>query len=242
MKRSSYLYLFRQIFRGQKLKWEDVTKNARAVSLSATGKRAIMEARGEIFTIPVEHGDARNMTLSSGAADHAPVWSPKGNEVAWFSDVDGKGYALMIAAQDGMTKPRSISIGESKMAWEPTWSPDGKLIAFADDDVSMRIVEVATGAIKTIDVGGANIERGDMGLTWSPDSKWLAYSKSGSNNFRQIIVWSAKDNNTHSVTKFFCRFALTRLGSRWPSSLFFSKYRTCTCFGLGQYQFYDGRS
>jgi tricorn protease len=53
-----------------------------------------MEARGEIFTIPVEHGDARNMTLSSGAADHAPVWSPKGNEVAWFSDVDGKGYAL----------------------------------------------------------------------------------------------------------------------------------------------------
>jgi tricorn protease len=184
-------------------KWEDVTKSARAVSLSATGKRAIMEARGEIFTIPVEHGDARNMTLSSGAADHAPIWSPKGNEVAWFSDVDGKGYALMIAAQDGLTKPRTISIGESKMAWEPTWSPDGKLIAFADDDVRIRVVEMATGTIKTVDVGGTNIERGDVGLTWSPDSKWLAYSKSGSNNFRQIIVWSAKDNSTHSVTNSF---------------------------------------
>ncbi|MBP9924488.1 MAG: PD40 domain-containing protein [Cyclobacteriaceae bacterium] len=184
-------------------KWEDVTKSARAVSLSATGKRAIMEARGEIFTIPVEHGDARNMTLSSGAADHAPIWSPKGNEVAWFSDVDGKGYALMIAAQDGLTKPRTISIGESKMAWEPTWSPDGKLIAFADDDVRIRVVEMATGTIKTVDVGGANIERGDMGLTWSPDSKWLAYSKSGSNNFKQIIVWSVKDNNTRSLTNSF---------------------------------------
>jgi tricorn protease len=184
-------------------KWEDVTKSARAVSISATGKRAIMEARGEIFTIPVEHGDARNMTVSSGVADHAPVWSPKGNEVAWFSDVDGKGYALMIAAQDGLTKPRSISIGESKMAWEPTWSPDGKLIAFADDDVRIRVVEMATGTIKTVDVGGTNIERGDMGLTWSPDSKWLAYSKSGSNNFKQIIVWSAKDNSTRTLTNSF---------------------------------------
>ena len=184
-------------------KWEDVTKAARSVSISPTGKRVIMESRGEIFTAPVENGDARNMTQTSGTADRAPVWSPKGNEVAWFSDAGGKGYSLMIASQDGLSKPRSISIGESKMAWEPTWSPDGKLIAFADDEVKLRIVDVIAGTIKTIDVGGANIERGDMGLTWSPDSKWLAYTKSGSNNFRRITVWSVKENSTHELTNSF---------------------------------------
>jgi len=184
-------------------KWEDVTKAARGVAISPTGKRVIMEARGEIFTAPVENGDARNLTQTSGTADHAPLWSPKGNEIAWFSDKGGKGYSLFIAAQDGLSKPRSISIEESKMAWEPAWSPDGKFIAFTDDDVRIRIIEVAAGTIKTVDIGGANIERGDMGLTWSPDSKWLAYTKSGSNNFRRITVWSEKDNTTYSLTNSF---------------------------------------
>lgn len=185
------------------IKWEDVTKSATSVTISPTGKRVILESRGEIFTIPAENGDARNMTNSSGAADHAPVWSPKGTEVAWFSDTGGKGYALLIAKQDGLTKPKNISIGESKMAWEPVWSPDGKFIAFADDKVRIRIVDIAAGTIKTADIGGVNTERGDMGLTWSHDSQWLAYTKTGTNNFRQIKVWSAKNDSIFALTNSF---------------------------------------
>ncbi len=183
-------------------KWEEVTRSARAVSLSPTGKRIVMEARGEIFTVPVENGDARNLTASSGVADRAPIWSPKGNDIAWFSDAGGA-YKLVVTSQDGLSKSRSIAIGESKMAWEPTWSPDGKMIAFNDDDVRVRVVDLATGSIKTIDVGGTNIERGDLGLAWSPDSQWLAYAKTGSNNFKQIMVWSAKDNTVRPLTNSF---------------------------------------
>lgn len=184
-------------------KWKDVSDNAGNASLSPSGKRAIMESRGEIFTIPVEHGDARNITQSSGAADRSPIWSPKGSQVAWFSDADGDGYSLMIAEQDGLSKPRSISIGESKMAWEPTWSPDGKNIAFVDDDVRIKVVEIESGNIQTADVGGNNLERGSLGLTWSADSKWLAYSKSGTNNFRRIMLWSQKDSKVSALTNSF---------------------------------------
>ncbi|MBL4605454.1 MAG: PD40 domain-containing protein, partial [Flavobacteriaceae bacterium] len=184
-------------------KWEDVTRTARNVSLSPNGKRAIMESRGEVFTVPVKNGDARNITQSSGTADRAPIWSPKGNQIAWFSDKGRKGYALYLSNQDGTSDITKISIGESKMAWNPTWSPDGKHIAFVDDDVRLRVVNLETKKIQTIDIGGNNLERTRIGMNWSPDSNWIAYEKSGTNNFRQIYIWSVKTNKSRAITDTF---------------------------------------
>ena len=181
-------------------KWENVTRSSRSASLSPNGKRAIMESRGEIFTVPVKFGDARNITRSSGTAERAPIWSPKGDKIAWFSDKDRKGYALFTASQDGMSDITKISIGESKMAWNPSWSPDGKHIAFVDDDVRLRVVNLETKKIQTIDIGGNNLERTGIGLNWSPDSNWIAYEKAASNNFRQIYLWSAKTNTSTAIT------------------------------------------
>ena len=180
-------------------RWEDVSKQIASASLSSTGQRALFEARGEIFTVPTEHGDTRNLTASSGAADRAPVWSPDGKQVAWFSD-SGDGYRLLIGPQDGRSPPRSLAIGESKMAWEPTWSPDGTRIAFFDDKVRLRVVEVSTGRSATADVDGSNIGRGNSGLTWSPDSKWLAYAKYFPNMFHRIVVWSLETGKATPLT------------------------------------------
>jgi tricorn protease len=148
----------------------------------------------------VEDGSPRNLSRSSGAADRNPIWSPKGDQVAWFSDEDGKGYQLLIAAQDGLSPAKKVSIGDAKMVWEPNWSPDGKFIAFVDNKVYLKILNVANGEIKTIDSGGINIERGNMKLEWSPDSKYLSYSKTGPNMFRRIYIWSLDTNETKPVT------------------------------------------
>ncbi|WP_439182482.1 S41 family peptidase [Carboxylicivirga taeanensis] len=179
--------------------WEEVSKKVTFARLSPSGKRAIMGARGEVFTVPVEHGNTRNITNSSMAADRKPLWSPKGDQIAWFSDENGK-YEVMLTTQDGLGEVQTIGIGESKMAWEPCWSPDGKYIAFVDDDVRIRVLDLNAKTIKTIDAANNNFERGSMGITWSKDAKYLAYSKAGANHFRRIYIWSVSDNSTKAVT------------------------------------------
>ncbi len=184
-------------------KWTNVGESATNASLSPTGKRAVFQARGEVFTVPIKDGSVRNLTKSPHAADRKPIWSPNGEKIAWFSDQGEKGYALMLQQQDGLGKVQSISIGESKMVWEPTFSPDGNYIAFVDDDVRIRVLNIEKETLTTIAAGGENLERGNNGITWSPDSKWLAYSKTAENSFRQIWVWSLENKKTQAITNRF---------------------------------------
>jgi len=179
-------------------RWQDVSADVRDASLSATGHRVLMEARGDIWTVPVEHGDARDLSHSSGRADRAPIWSPDGQQVAWFSS-DGGDYQLLIGDQNGTTPPRTVDIAPSKMGWGQSWSPDGRRIAFMDDDARVRVVDVASGKIQTADVDGTTFDRGTP-LVWSPDSKWLAYAKSFPNQYHRIVLWSVADGSMRTVT------------------------------------------
>ena len=184
-------------------RWEDVSGSTVATaSLSPTGQRALMEVRGEIWTVPADDGDSRNLSKSSGAADRAPVWSPNGDQIAWFSS-DGGQYELLIANQDGMSDPRRISIGESKMGWSPAWSPDGSRIAFIDDDGRVRVVEVESGDITTAGLTGTILDQlffARTGPQWSPDSKYLAFLKLHPNQFHRIAIWSVENGEVNDIT------------------------------------------
>ena len=180
-------------------RWVELDRAIAGASLGPTGRRALFEARGEIFTVPVDKGDARNVTRSSHAADRAPVWSPDGRRLAWFSDT-GAGYRLLVGDADGLGDPRAIEIGDAKMAWSPAWSPDGSHIAFVDDRARLRVLHVGTGRLITADTGGAASDRGTMRPAWSPDSRWLAYAKSFPNQFRRVVVWSLADGRRHTIT------------------------------------------
>ena len=113
-----------------------VSTMIRDASLSPTGVRAAFEARGEIFTVPADKGDSRNLSQTPGAHDRLPVWSPDGAQLAWLSDASGE-YQLMLGDQSGLAKPRAIALPSSAYYANLSWSPSGKMLLVEDNHLNL---------------------------------------------------------------------------------------------------------
>jgi tricorn protease len=168
-------------------------------SLSPTGQRALFEYRGEIFTAPKEKGDWRNITNTSASADRYPAWSPDGKRIAWFSDVSGE-YQLMIGDQEGLEKPRAISIPNPTFYFKPAWSPDNKYIAFTDTDYNLWFADVATGVIKKVHTELYAHPNRTINPVWSPDSKWIAYVSLLTNHYKAVQLFNIETGQRVQVT------------------------------------------
>ena len=137
-------------------RWEDVTARMTNIALSPTGKRVLTEARGEIFTIPAEKGDIRNITNSSASAERSPAWSPDGKWISYFSDKSGE-YKLVIESQDGIGTPREIAFDKPAFYYTPSWSPDSRKLLYADTNLNVLVIDIARGKTRSVgrDLDGA---------------------------------------------------------------------------------------
>jgi tricorn protease len=176
-----------------------VASTVRTAVLSPTGVRAAFEARGEIFTVPAEKGQPRNLTQSSATHDRSPVWSPDGRDIAWLSDESGE-YQLTIAEQTGVTKPRTLALPSKAFFSAPVWSPDGKRLLLEDNHLALWAIDVASGAATKLDTDTYDDPGRRFDAVWSPDSQWIAYSKSLDSHLRAIFLYSVADQRAHQVT------------------------------------------
>ena len=165
--------------------------------VSPNGVRAVFEARGEIITVPAEKGDARNLTRTPGVMEREPAWSPDGKTIAYFSDESGE-YMLHLRAQDGAGEVVKIPLSEKPSFYtNPRWSPDSRKIAYCDVHLGLWYVEVETKKPVRVDTAERN---SDMAASWSPDSRWLAYTKRLRNSLSAVYLYSLGDGTVTRLT------------------------------------------
>jgi tricorn protease len=208
----------------KRTRYEDMSNHIREFSISPTGVRVMFNSRGDIFTVPREKGDARNISSSPGAHDRAPAWSPDGKWVSYFSDAKGNGYQLVLRDQLAESDPVYIKLSENGFHFNPKWSPDSKMISYNDANLNLYYMNVADRKPVKFDSDTDASTTGRTGdpysISWSPDSRWIAYNKSLPNGARAIFLYDTETRARHQITDGMSN-AITPTFSRDGKYLFF---------------------
>jgi tricorn protease len=207
--------------------WQDVSNRLTNMALSPTGKRVVVEARGEIFTIPADKGDVRNLTNSSASAERDPAWSPDGKSVSYFSDKSGE-YMLVIEAQDGLTPPREIKLPQPAHYYTPSWSPDSRKILYTDTNLHVWVLDIASGQAKIVGNDPWMVPARTLNPVWSPDSKWVAYSSRLRSLYHAIFISNVETGESKQVTDGLA----DAVWPAWDSSGKYLWFLASTDFGL----------
>ena len=171
----------------------------RHFSISPSGVRALMGVRGDIFTVPTEKGDIRNITETPGVHDRFPAWSPDGENIAWFSDKGGE-YQLMITDQKGKTEPTSVSFEDPSFYHGPYWSPDSKKLAFYDKHLNLYYMTMEDKEPVKIDQDIYANPMPKFTPDWSPDSKWITYTRRLENQLSAVFVYNVETGEKTQIT------------------------------------------
>jgi tricorn protease len=179
--------------------WEQTSKLVTDFDVSPEGNRAVLTARGDVYTVPAKEGSIRNLTQTPGIREKNAVWSPDGRWIAYLSDRSGEDE-LYLMPQDGMGKEIRITTDGTMFRLAPVWSPDSKELAYADKSLRLFYVDIDDRKPVLIDQG----KYADLtDYSWSPDSKWVVYAKAAENFNRAIDLYSLVDRKITPVTTSF---------------------------------------
>ena len=179
----------------------DVGKDIVNAAVSPNGVRAVFEAHGDILSVPTKHGSIVNLTHSPGAMDRDPAWSPDGKSVAYFSDRAGE-YDLYVRNQDGTGDARRIPLGQDDAYYyNLTWSPDNDKLVFSDQKLNLWYVNLKARDPRPVKVAHDDYSQlHEFDPAWSPDSRWIAYTRVMPNFQHAIFIYSLADGKSHQVT------------------------------------------
>jgi tricorn protease len=183
----------------------NVGSNLQSASVSPDGNRVIANARGEIFNLPAKNGFVTNLTNTSGVAERYPEIAPDGKKIAYWSDATGE-YQLTIKTLGADSQTRTLTKFKDGFGYNIYWSPDSKKIVSVNQAMEVMLIDAASGAVSIIDQGKYMFEGNlqSFGVSWSPDSRYIAYGLSKINRMTSAIyVYDTQSSQLSQATSGF---------------------------------------
>lgn len=183
--------------------YNDLANDIRNYDISPKGVRALFESRGEIFSVPKEKGDARNLSNSPGSYEKYPGWSPDGKYISYLSDKNGK-YQLVLQNQVTKGAPEYIDLGDTHFYFQPTWSPDSKKLFYSDSHLNLYYIDINTRKpvlVKQDKLGShTNRTYNQLQPAWSTDSKWISYVATLPNTVSAVYLFNIEKGTHTQIT------------------------------------------
>ncbi|HEY1902051.1 MAG TPA: S41 family peptidase [Terracidiphilus sp.] len=166
------------------------------VHISPDGSSAVFTARGEIFTLPAKTGRIVKVAADSDVRYREARFLPDGKSIIALSTKSGETEFWKFAA-NGEAAPEQWTHDAKVLSWEGIPSPDGHWLAHHDKDQQLWIYDIKTKQDKRI---GQSMNGDFSDLSWSGDSRWLAYVESADNQFSQIKILNVDSGTTETIT------------------------------------------
>jgi tricorn protease len=166
-----------------------------AAHLHPRGESVVLTARGRVFVAPVGRGRLAQASLKAGVRYRDVAFLPDGERLVGLSDETGElEWVTLPATGVGSEEPLTTDGAILRFRGHP--SPDGTWLAYTDNNRDLWILNLSTKAQTLV----SQDREGVGGMTWSPDSRWLAYEKSAPNSFTQIKLYRVEDGLQADVT------------------------------------------
>ena len=175
---------------------KDVSKETTSYAIAPDGSRAVIGARGDVFSVPAKHGPTRNLTQTPGVHERNAVWSPDGKWIASISDQSGE-TEVWMQPQDGLGAPIQLTTGADTYKYDLLWSPDSQRLAWNDKKNRLQFVDVKTKEVTLVAQSQAWEIRD---FAWAPDSQWIAYTQPEPRRFPNIYIYSLASKQSVQVT------------------------------------------